>query len=172
MLIAETITKHLGMAAQRPAQTPTTRQSSPIDPSFSVDVVYTEPEATGASLRAAALLAQDLHATIHLRALICVPRQLSLADPPVSISYFGQLLGDLVERFGSAPLEHVLHIYICRSRIETLLGVLGPASLVVVGGRRRPWPTPESRLSKAAYAAGHSVAFVDPKACCPEVRWL
>jgi len=81
-----------------------------------------------------------------------------------SIQFLKRLIGDLVERVGSERSEYVLHIYLCRSRIETLLQVLRPPSLLVIGGRRRLWPTAESRLSKAAISAGHSVAFVDAKA--------
>ena len=44
---------------------------------------------------------------------------------------------------------------------EALSVALAPGSLVVVGGRRRWWPTPASRLCRLLEARGHYVLFVD-----------
>ena len=137
---------------------------------LSVNVVYTDPEATALALQAAEALAQDLQPTIHVRAMVCVPHRLSLGYPLVSIPFLVGLLRDIVERVGSTTCQYVLHIYACRSRIDTLLRVLRPSSLVVIGGRRRLWPTAETRLSKVVAATGHSVAFVDLKTCRIEAR--
>ena len=137
---------------------------------LSINVVYTRPETTITALRAVESLAGDLSATIHIRAMIAVPRQLALDLAFTSVEFLKRLLTDLVERIGSTGCAYVLHIYVCRNRIETLLRVLRPSSLLVVGGHRRLWPTAESRLSKAAISAGHSVAFVDASAFVSGVR--
>lgn len=162
MLVAsEQIAEHLGKASgssyQEPGCQPEVRP-------LSVNVVYTEPDATITALRAAELLVRNLGTTVHIRAMIPVPRQLAIELAFNSVQFFKRLLIDLVERNSSRHFEYVLHIYVCRDRVETLLKVLRPSSLLVIGGRRRLWPTAESRLSKAAISAGHSVAFVDPKA--------
>jgi hypothetical protein len=138
--------------------------------SLSLNVLYTNPEATAVALQTAESLARDLQATIHVRAMVSVPHRLSIDNPPVSTPFLVRLLREIVERFGSAARQYVLHIYVCRSRIDTLLRVLRPSSLIVIGGRRRLWPTAETRLSKEVAAAGHSVAFVDLKACRIEAR--
>lgn len=160
-LTGEHVAEHFGKVSSPSPQEPNPgKQAQPL----SINVVYTGPETTVTALRAADSLARDLHATVHIRAIIAVPRQLTIEFAFTSVQFFKRLISDLVERVGSRSCEYVLHIYVCRSRIETLLRVLRPASLLVIGGRRRLWPTLESRLSKAAISAGHSVAFVDVKA--------
>jgi hypothetical protein len=127
-------------------------------------VVYTCPETTLPALRAVDSLARDLSVTVHIRAMVAVPRQLAIDFGLNSVQFVKRFLSDLVERVGSRHCEYVLHIYLCRSRVETLLRVLQPSSLLVIGGRRRLWPTAERRLAEAAISAGHRVAFVDATA--------
>lgn len=131
---------------------------------LSINVVYTGPDTTLPALRAVDSLARDLSATVHIRAMVTVPRQLAMDFAFTSVQFVKGLLTDLVERVGSGHCEYVLHIYLCRSRVETLLRVLRPSSLLVIGGRRRLWPTAARRLAKAAVSAGHSVAFIDARA--------
>ena len=160
--VGEHLAEHFGRTLESSKQEPRseTAQTQPM----SVNVVYTSPEATAIALRAADSLALDLNATVHIRAMITVPRLLAIEFAFTYVQLFKRLISELVERFGSKRCEYVLHIYICRSRIETLLRVLQPSSLLVIAGRQRLWPTAESRLSRAAISAGHSVAFVDAKA--------
>lgn len=166
-LIGEHLAEHFGKASRvYPWEWNSGVKSRPL----SINVVYTSPETTITALRAVDSLARDLGATIHIRAMIAVPRQLALDLAFTSVQFLERLLTNLVERIGSMCCEYVLHIYVCRSRIETLLRVLRPSSILVIGGRRRPWPTAESRLSKAAISAGHSVAFVDAKAVLSGAR--
>lgn len=160
-LTGEHLAEHFGKVSGSSLQDPRfEKEAQPL----SVNVVYTGPETTITALRAADSLARDLRATVHIRAIIAVPRQLAMEFAFGSVQFVKRLLSDLVERVSSKCCEYVLHIYLCRSRVETLLRVLRPASILVIGGRRRLWPTPESRLSKAAISAGHSVAFIDAKA--------
>jgi len=160
-LTCEHLAEHFGKGSGRSLQESDSGSPARL---LSVNIVYTGPQTTLPALRAADSLARDLRATVHIRAMISVPRQLAMEFAFSSIQFLKRLIGDLVERVGSERSEYVLHIYLCRSRIETLLQVLRPPSLLVIGGRRRLWPTAESRLSKAAISAGHSVAFVDAKA--------
>jgi hypothetical protein len=52
-------------------------------------------------------------------------------------------------------------VFAAPSADDALRVALAPASLVVVGGRRRWWPTATSRLCGALEALGHFVLFVD-----------
>ena len=160
-LTGEHLAEHFGKVSNPPPQEPNSGEQAR---SLSVNVVYTGPETTITALRAADSLARNLSATVHIRAFIAVPHQLAIEFAFSSVQFLKDLLTDLVERVGTQHCEYVLHIYVCRSRIETLLSVLRPSSLVVIGGRRHLLPTIESRLSNAAVSAGHSVAFVHAKA--------
>jgi hypothetical protein len=126
-----------------------------------VNVIFTEPQATSAALKAAESFARGLGACVRLRAAITVPWQLPLDQPPVSVSFFAQILRDLVDQQNPDALERTVHLYICRAWAETLLEVLRPNSVVVIGGRKHWWPTAESRLARALRAKGHQVVLVD-----------
>ena len=155
--IGDNVAEHFGRV---PAICSHEEKSRPL----SINVVYTSPDTTIAAMRAAECFAGDLGGSIHIRAMIAAPRQLALDLAFTSVQFLKRLLTDLVERMGAMGCEYVLHVYVCRSRIETILRVLRPSSLLVIGGRRRFWPTAERRLAKAAISAGHSVAFVNASA--------
>lgn len=129
-----------------------------------VNVIYTQVETTTCALRAAEILARDFSSTIHLHATLSVPRRISVAHPLVPVSFLKEQVCKMVEALGSRDRLHVVHIHVCRNRLETLLSVLPPNSLLVIGGYRHFWPTWEVRLSKALSVAGHSVAHIDPRA--------
>jgi hypothetical protein len=128
-----------------------------------VNVVFTERQTTAAALKAAESLAQGLEASILLRAAIIVPHRLPLGRPPVSVPFFEKLLCDLVSQPEGDDPDVTVRLYICRDWATTLLQVLKPNSLVVIGGRKHLWPTRASRLEGALRAAGHRVVFVDIK---------
>ena len=125
-----------------------------------VNVIYTNPKATAAALKSAALLAQDLGACIQLKAVMAVPVRLPLDHHPVSISFLERLLAKLVCQLGKCPVEPSVQLYLCRDQMETLWQVLQPNSLVVIGGRNRWWPTAESRMARSLKSEGHRVVFV------------
>ena len=60
-----------------------------------------------------------------------------------------------------SPVEIRVQLYLCRDGLETLKKVLKPHSLVVVGGRRRFWPTREKSLARKLRKAGHEVIFTE-----------
>lgn len=134
-LTGKHLAEHFGKASGPSRQEPGSgKEVRPL----SVNVVYTGPEETITALRAADCLARDLRATVHIRAMIAVPHQLAMEFAFGFAQFLKRLLSDLVERVSSKWCEYVLHIYICRSRIETLLRVLRPSSLLVIGGRQAP----------------------------------
>ena len=55
-------------------------------------------------------------------------------------------------------VETRISIYLCRDPLETLMSVLKPHSLVVVGSCKRWWPTAEKRLAAKLRQAGHEVS--------------
>jgi hypothetical protein len=130
---------------------------------FEVNVIFTDPQATVAALRTAGSLARDLGANIRVRAAITVPYTLPLEEPPVSVAFTERLLYDLVCRLGPGDFEPSIHLYLCRDQVETLLRVLTPNSLVVIGGRKHWWPTAERRIANALRSKGHRVVFIGLK---------
>lgn len=125
-----------------------------------VNVIYTNPKATAMALKSAALLARDLGARIELRAVMAVPLRLPLDHPPVAVSFLERLLAKLVWQLEPCPFEPSVHLYLCRDQIETLLHVLEPHSLVIIGGRKHWWPTQETRMARTLRSHGHRVVFV------------
>ncbi len=101
-LTGEHLAEHFGKVSSPPPQEPNSgEQAQPL----SVNVVYTGPETTITALRAADSLARDLSATVHIRAIIAVPRQLAIEFAFSSVQFLKQLLSDLVERVGSKQLR-------------------------------------------------------------------
>ena len=121
-----------------------------------VTVVFTSVEATIAALRKAGDLASRLSACITLLVPQLVPYPLPLTSPPVLLDFNERRFRVIA---AGSPIETSVHIYLCRDRWETVTGVLKPHSLVVVGGRRRWWPTAETRLANRLRQAGHEVIF-------------
>jgi hypothetical protein len=52
-------------------------------------------------------------------------------------------------------------IYLCRDPLETLQSVLKPHSIVVVGTRKRWWPTREKRLAAKLQRLGFEVVVTE-----------
>ena len=129
-----------------------------------VNVIFTELQATAAALKFAQSFARELGAHIHLRAAINVPPQLPLDEPPVSVAFLQENLRKLVSQLESDTFDPRVHVYLCRDRVQALLQVLNPNSVVVIGGRRRWWPTSGSRMARALRAKGHRVILVDSRA--------
>lgn len=151
------IVKQPGQSA--PWETTTGTDSEPLE----VNVIFTEPRATAAALKSSESFARGFGACIRLRAAIAVPFRLPLDQPPISVCFLEQLLRDLVGQPEQDGFERTIHLYVCRDRSETLLQVLKPNSLVVIGGRKHWWPTAASRMAGALRAQGHRVVFVDVK---------
>jgi hypothetical protein len=128
-----------------------------------VNVIFTNPQATVAALKTAGSLAQNLGASIQVRAAIAVPYKLPLDKPPVSVGFIEELLSDLVLRLDLGAFEPMVHLYLCRDQMDALLQVLKPNSLVVISGQEHWWPTSERRMAKILRSKGHRVVFVGLK---------
>jgi hypothetical protein len=129
-----------------------------IEPGLNISVVFTSVDATLAALKQAGSLANRLGAHITLVVPQIVPRPLPLDSPPVLIDWNENRFRVIASE---APVQTTVQIYLCRDRWETLESVLKPHSLVVVGGRKRWWPTAENRLANKLRNAGHEVIFAE-----------
>ena len=122
-----------------------------------IDVVFTDFEGTRAALRAAAKLTAVLRASIDLVVPQIVPFPLQLVRPAVPPGFTLRRLLDLASTVDVRPS---IHVYLCRDRLQTLLQVLQPHSVIVVGSRKRWFPTTPERLARALRKNGHHVILV------------
>jgi hypothetical protein len=129
-----------------------------------VNVIYTDREATSAALVFAEAFARDLGARICLREAFVVPFELPVDCPPIPVSFLQERLRRLVSQIGTPAVEPSIHLYFCRDVVAALAQILKPGSLVVIGGRKHLWSTPETRMAKALRSKGHQVIFIDSKA--------
>ncbi len=143
--------------------TPGRKRATPLDrersgPGLEVSVLFTSSTATAAALRTAGALADRLDARIRLLAPQVVPFPLPLDNPPIQVGFSEQRLHEIAL---ASPVETTVQIYLCRDFWDTVRNVLAPRSLVVIGGRRRWWPTPEQRLAGKLRRAGYEVIYAE-----------
>src|SRR5580765_8396338 len=126
------------------------------DQKLNIAVVFTSVEATLAALKEAGNLANSLGARIKLVVPQVVPYPLPLESPPVLVEFNENRFRVIASE---SPVETSVHIYLCLDRLETLESALKPGSIVVLGGRRRWWPTKEKHLARKLRRAGYEVLF-------------
>ena len=154
----------IATAAATPAPLVSWQTAGDQEPSqLEVNLIFTNRQATVCALETVESLARDLGACIRLRAAIVVPYPLPVDEPPVSIPFLEHSLCDLIGRLERHGFEASAHLYVCRDREKALLQVLKRNALVVIGGKKRWWPTAASRLAKVLRSKGHRVVFVDYK---------
>lgn len=127
-------------------------------PELDVSVVFTSVQATLRAIRQAAVLARSSGARITLIVPQIVPYPLPLASPPVLLDFNERRFFTIARE---SRVEASVRIYLCRDRQVTLMEVLPPNSTVVLGGRKRWWPTAEMRLAKRLRSMGHNVVMVE-----------
>jgi hypothetical protein len=64
------------------------------------------------------------------------------------------------ELAAASPVDIRVQLYLCRDQLETLKITLKPHSIVVIGGRKRWWPTREQRLARKLQNH-HEVIFAE-----------
>jgi hypothetical protein len=119
-----------------------------------ISVIFTSVDATLAALKEAGVLASNLGGRITLIVPQIVPYPLLLTSPPVLVDFNERRLRVIAS---NNLVETRVSIYLCRDGLETLQSVLKPHSLIVVGSRKRWWPTAEKRLAAKLRRFGHDV---------------
>jgi hypothetical protein len=123
-----------------------------------VAVVFTSVTPTIAALKEAGAHADRLRVRINLVVPQIVPYPLPLESPPVMLDFCERRFREIA---AESRVETTVQIYLCRDRLEMLKSVLTPRSLVVIGGRKRWWPTREKSLVQKLRRAGHEVIFTE-----------
>jgi hypothetical protein len=123
-------------------------------------VLFTEIRETIAALKSAVALSTNLPAQIVLMVPLIVPYPLALEDPPVSLGFVCRRIGELA---AAVPFEIDAYVYLCRDAEQAIRDSLGPASLVVIGSRRRWLFQKSSRIAKELRRLGHHVIRADLK---------
>lgn len=139
---------------------PESPQPSDAKARLNIDVVFTSVEETLVALKEAAELACRLEARITVVVAQVVPYPLPIKSPPVLLDWNERRFEEIAEQ---SPVETTVYLYLCRDWLETLCEVLQPHSLVVLGGRKRWWPTAESRLASRLRRQGHDVILAEAK---------
>jgi hypothetical protein len=154
--------KNMSLAFQKllapSAGYPTPHRSDESENNLEIAVVFTSATPTIAALKKAGALADRLRGRINLIVPQIVPYPLPLESPPVLLEFGEQRFRDIAAQ---SLVETMIQIYLCRDRLETLKSVLTPRSLVVIGSRKRWWPTREKSLARKLRRAGHEVIFTE-----------
>ncbi len=124
-----------------------------------VHVIYTSLAGTLAALEAAETLSRQLRARITLLAALPVSYRLPVTRPSVSLQFLERRLVKLAK---SRPVQTSIQIYVCRDRANCLIQALSAKSLVVLGTRKRWWPTNDALLARRLQGAGHQMVLVEP----------
>ena len=123
-----------------------------------VVVIFTNTAGTLAALQTADRLAKRLDARLRLLLPYEVPYTLPLTKPAVPVGF---LEGQLHALACKTPMEISAHIFLCRDKRRMLRQILKPQSLVVIGGRKRWWPTEEQRVVNLLKKGGYHVVFAE-----------
>src|SRR5262245_26875355 len=142
---------------QRPVSPATIRDRRDIDTN-NVYVVYTSIDETFAALRTAGGFATALRVPLILVHYRTVPYPLPV-DGPTGLSPIQS--EEFLERLRAERLDVQSRVYLCRDDRQAIARGLTSPSLVVVGGRRRWWPTRAEGWRHTLEAAGHYVVFVE-----------
>jgi hypothetical protein len=96
-------------------------------------------------------------ADIRVVALQVVPFPLPLDEPPVPSKF-------IVSRFQEKACEFAnrikVSVYFCRDPLEALKRILKPNYPVIIGVKKRFWPTRDERLARKLRSAGFNVISI------------
>jgi hypothetical protein len=142
---------------------PEVKRPEPLPPEdresrLNIAVIFTSADATVAALKKAGNLAESLGARITLMVPQVVPYPLPLTSPPVLLEFQERRFGEIAAQ---SPVDICVRLYLCRDSAQTLKSALTPHSLVVIGGRKRLWPTRERYLTRRLRRMGHEVIFTE-----------
>jgi hypothetical protein len=121
-------------------------------------VIYTTAKRTLRALEKANEIVKPGGGRIEVVALQVVPRQLLLDQPPVHFEIVMRHFKEMAERL---PIDLCIHTYLCREPWGALRKILPPDAPIVIGVRKRWWPTREKRLAGRLRRAGFQVIPVE-----------
>jgi hypothetical protein len=152
--------KPLESLAARRAEVTHVPPKETLEGRLSVTVVYTTHAATLAAVKTASRLGGNLATRLKILWLYAVPYTLPLEEPAAAEGFLMQEIRALARE---SPIEIAAQVYLCREPRRSLHQILPPHSLVVLGGKKRWWPTKEQRLARSLRKDGHEVILVDPE---------
>jgi hypothetical protein len=126
-----------------------------------VTVVFTTTEETLEALRVASALARAMTRSVTLIHFRTDPHASSLDDADATSPHETE---ECVRRARAEGVDVHVRLYLYRDLDHVIPMAFKRHSLIVIGGRRRWWPTASERLCRRLEAAGHIVLFVDPLA--------
>ncbi|HUA17871.1 MAG TPA: hypothetical protein VMB25_03940 [Bryobacteraceae bacterium] len=125
---------------------------------LNISVVFTSVKPTLSALREAGRLASSLGGYITLLVPQVVPYPLELERKKEWDTFNERRFRTVA---GASSVSTTVRVYLCRDPEEAVLAALTPRSLVVIGGRKRWWPTLEKRLAGKLRRAGHEVILAE-----------
>jgi hypothetical protein len=140
--------------SQSAIEWPVTQQAERTEAALTISVVFTSVEATLAALRKASCVAESLGASIDLIVPQVIPFPLQLTSPPVLIDFSQRRFRVTA---GASSVAATVRICLCRDPLEMLKSELHLRSIVVLGIRKRWWPTRDMRLAAELRRAGYVV---------------
>ncbi|HMD70219.1 MAG TPA: hypothetical protein VKF41_02690 [Bryobacteraceae bacterium] len=120
-------------------------------------VPYTERALTEAALKRVTVLTAGLNAAIRLVAVHAIPYPQPFHCPAALHAHLVEQLVDLASR---CPLAVDPQVVLARYRDDGFRHVLKPASIVLIGARKRLFPTREEKLARALARDGHQVVLL------------
>ncbi len=123
-----------------------------------VIVLFTTCAGTVAALKIASRLGAHLGARPKVLMLYPVPFTLPLERRALPEGFLENQVRALQRDF---PEEISVRICLCRHARQGLREILLPHSLIVMGGKKRWWPTEEQRLARRLRKEGHQVIFAE-----------
>jgi hypothetical protein len=123
-----------------------------------VFVIFTSINRTLKALEKARQLARPLQTGIEIVAVQIVPYALPLDEPPVSFEFVVRRFKEMVDQF---PEKIQISAYLCRDPMQAWKRVLKHNCPVVMGVRKRWWPTRDERLARKLRRAGYDVILAE-----------
>jgi len=126
-----------------------------------VYVLFTSIDETLRAVRVARRLARAMHShvtIVHFRPIgFAAPLEAAPGLSPVETDAFRA-------RLEAEDCDARIRVCVCRDARQAIPSVLQEHSLIVIGGRRRWWPTPSDRWRRTLEEQGYLVVFVDATA--------
>ena len=128
------------------------------EPETAVYVIFTSIGWTLKALEKAREIARPLKASIEVVAVQVVPFPLPLDKPPVPMEFVIRRFEERAEEF---PEKTEISAYLCRDQMVALKRVLNRNCPVIMGIRKKIWPTRDKRLAWKLRRSGYQVIIVE-----------